>query len=130
MTVMIIIAASAFVLRFGIGGLIALTVSQNESYASVTLKLISAALENYAKDHQGMYPSRFLPLTASNPPYVDQDYISQSPVRGYSYECPRLDPSGYRCSAVPLNCKLTGSRKFSVTTGGILISDACDQTES
>jgi hypothetical protein len=124
-TIMIVIAGSALLIRILIGSFIGYTVSQNESSASLTLKLISAALENYSKDNQGVFPSRFSTLTQSKPPYLDKDYIAASPVKGYLYNCARLEPGGYQCSAYPVNCRLSGTQYFTITTGGILLSEEC-----
>jgi len=124
--IMIVIALSALGLRMLIGEVINLTCSQNESSAQATLKLIAAAFENYAKDNQGVYPAKISVLSQSKPPYLDKDYIKQSPIKGYRYNCSRLDAAGYSCQAFPTRCKLTGKVDFSVTTGSLLISEDCD----
>lgn len=126
---MIIIATSALVLRIVIEQIIRITITQNESSACANLKLISAALENYAFDHRGIYPASFSNLTQSKPAYLDKDYITQSSSKGYSYSCPRLELSGYACYASPLRCKLTGKMVYTVTTGGSLISEDCSRKE-
>jgi type II secretory pathway pseudopilin PulG len=124
--IMIVIALSALALRMLISEIISVSSSQNESNALSTLKLISAAFENYAKDHQGIYPDKLPVLTQSKPPYLDKDYIQQSPLKGYSYNCSRLDAAGYSCYALPTRCKMTGNVAFTVTTGSLLISEDCD----
>ena len=126
-TIMIVIGLFAFLLRFLIEGVIKINISQNESNASVTLKLISAALENYADEKSGMYPESLSFLTKANPPYLDKDYISESPIKGYYYTCSRLEPTGYSCSASPLKCGLSGKLNFTVTTGGVLVSETCER---
>ncbi len=127
--IMIIIAISALFLRIVIDSLIKINITQNESQASMTLKYISAALENYAKDNHDIYTSNFSVLTQPRPPYLDKDYITQSPLKGYNYSCPRLEPSGYSCYASPVRCKLTGRMVYTITTGGLLISEECDKKE-
>lgn len=127
--IMVAIGLLALVLRFAIVGLIRLNIAQNESEALGALKLISAALEKYAEDNDGIYPSNFSLLIQSNPSYLDQDYVSDSPLEGYIYSCPRLEPSGYTCYAAPLRCALTGKLTFSVTTGSPPISQECDKKE-
>lgn len=126
---MIVIAVSALILRFAIERIIKITVAQNESYASETLKLISAAFENYAKDHLGTYPLELPTLTQNEPPYLDKDYLTQSPIKGYDYDCLRLETSGYSCSAHPVKCNLTGKKIYTVTTGGALVSEECSKKE-
>lgn len=123
--IMIVIAASAFLVRFVSGRIISISCVQNASYASVTLRLISAAVENYARDKNGVYPTDFSLLTESRPAYLDKDYVMKSPLKGYVYSCPDLNPSGYRCAASPVKCALTGNTIYSVSTGGLLAAQEC-----
>lgn len=127
--IMIVIAVSALLLRTGIEQLIKISITQNESNAAATLKLISAALENYAEDNQGIYPTNLSVLTKTSPPYLDKDYIIKSPLKGYSFSCPRLEPSGYSCSASPNRCNLTGRMVYTITTGSLFISEDCEKKE-
>ena len=126
---MIIIAVCALLLRIVIERLIKMNIVQHESHASVTLKLISAALENYAKDNKGVFPSSISVLTQTKPAYLDKDYISKSPLRGYNYSCPRLEASGYSCYANPVTCKLSGNMIYTITTGSLLVSENCERKE-
>jgi len=128
-TIMIVIAVSALFLRTTVEQIMRMTVAQNEADAMATLKLISAALENYAKDHLGAYPSTLKPLTETSPVYLDRDYIAESPFKGYIYSCARLESGSYSCSAVPEKCKLTGGVSYGISTGGALISDDCTKRE-
>lgn len=125
-TIMIIIGVCALLLRIVIERLIKMNIVQQESHASVTLKLISAALENYAKDNKGVFPSSISVLTQTKPAYLDKDYISKSPLRGYNYSCPRLEASGYSCYASPVTCKLSGNMIYTITTGSLLVSGECE----
>lgn len=129
MTIMIVIAIASLVLRISLEQLIKLNITQNESNAQTTLKLISAALENYARDHLGAYPARLSFLIQNSPPYLDKDYIAGSPIKGYYYGCPRLEASGYSCSASPVKCSLTGKMAYTVTSGGLIISEECSKKE-
>lgn len=124
-TIMLIIAVMALLLRVAIEQIIKFNISQNESNAAATLKLVSAALESYAKDKRGVFPANLTTLTKSSPPYLDNEFIGRSAWKGYSYSCPRLEATGYSCSATPLKCKITGNLVYVVTTGGILVSEEC-----
>lgn len=128
-TIMVTIAIFALVLRFAIDKVIKITVEQNDTNAQTTLKLISAALENYAKNNSGVFPDALSVLIKNDPPYLDKDYINKSPVRGYEYNCSRLEASGYSCSAAPIKCGLTGTMFYTVTTGGLVVSEACAKGE-
>lgn len=128
-TIMVVIALLALALRIATEKILTVTCSQNESTAQTTLKAIAAALDSYARDNQGVYPKSVSMLSQSSPLYLDKDYIAESPIKGYTYNCVRLDASGYNCYAFPLRCKLTGNLAFTVTTGGILISEDCSTKE-
>jgi len=127
--IMIIVAVTSLLLRFSIEQIIKINIIQNESVAQATLKLISTALENYAKDNRGSFPLSLSLLARSDPAYLDQDYISKSPIRGYEYNCSRLEPSGYACSAAPVKCNLSGKAIYTITTGGSLTLEGCSKKE-
>ena len=128
-TIMIFIAIFAFLLRFAVSQIIKISIPQNESSAQATLKLISTALENYAKDNQGAYPKSMTVLTQTKPPYLDKDYILRSSLKGYSYSCSRMEPSGYSCTATPLKCMLSGTKIYAINTGGLFMVDECSKKE-
>ncbi|MBU1928410.1 MAG: hypothetical protein KJ926_00215 [Candidatus Omnitrophica bacterium] len=123
--IMIIIAVVALLLRLTITQIIKLSIVHNESSAQSTLKSISTALENYAKDNKNAYPDQFSYLFATYPSYLDKGYTDKPSYKGYVYSCPRLDPLGYTCSATPSNCKITGIQSFTITTGGALVKETC-----
>lgn len=127
--IMIVIALTSLILREVIGRIMRINISQNESNAQATLKLVSAALENYAKDHQGSFPTNLSLLTQANPAYLDEVYINAYPVKGYNYSCGRLEASGYNCQAMPVKCRQTGEKTYSITTGGLLVPEECSQKE-
>lgn len=128
-TIIVGIALLVLILRIAIEQMIKLNISQNESNAQSALKLISTALENYAKDNQGVYPTSLLVLSQKNPPYLDKNYLRQSPIKGYNYSCSRLEPTGYSCAAIPVKCNLTGKKIYSITTGGSFLSEECKAKE-
>lgn len=129
MVIMVIIAVSALALRIAIEALVRISIAQNESNAQATLKLISAALEDYAKDHLGTYPASLSDLTKNNPPYLDKVYITKPSVKGYDCEWSKLEASGYSCSATPIRCKLTGKMIYTLTTGGVFVLEDCSKKE-
>jgi len=127
--IMVVIAFTALFLRFAIERIIKTNIIQNESGAVATLKLVSTALENYAKDKKGIFPGSISFLVETEPAYLEKDYTDDSPVKGYLYECPRLEPEGYSCSATPVKCNFTGKMVYTVTTGGVFISEECAKKE-
>lgn len=126
-TLMVIIAVSVFFLRIALGQMIKINIAQNEAEAMRTLKLISAALENYAKDYLGVYPKNITLLLETQPPYLDKNYVRESSLKGYRFSCPILEESGYSCSAQPVECGLTGRTTYTIATGGSLVSEGCRQ---
>ena len=127
--IMIVIAVMALLLRIVIEKAIKWNIAQNESYAQSTLKLVSTALENYAKDNRGAYPTSLSVLTLSTPSYLDIKIIAQTTQRGYIYACPRMETSGYSCMASPVKCGLTGKAAYTITTGSLLVLEECSKQE-
>jgi len=125
--IMIAIAIMALLLRVAIIKVIEIGVQQNEAGAQTTLKLISAALENYSSDNKDIYPDKFSLLREKK--YLNIDYLSRSPYKGYNYTCSRMESSGYNCSASPTKCNFTGRTCFTISTGGSFISEKCNKTE-
>ncbi|MBU0548487.1 MAG: hypothetical protein KJ710_02865 [Candidatus Omnitrophica bacterium] len=125
--IMIALGLSALLLRMAVQKFIIYNIERNQSFAQVNLKLFYTALENYAKDNKGAYPENINQLTKGNPVYLDRDYLGVSSVRGYEYDCQRFDSTGYNCTAEPVNCNLTGKKTYTMTTGGLIISEDCDK---
>ena len=124
-TIMLVIGVVALALRIGLEQIVKTNIVSNESSASATLKLISTALENYAKNNANAFPTSIAALTQTNPAYLDKDYTLNSSVQGYVFSCVRLDAAGYSCYAAPTHCNLTGNKIFNVTTGGLFVSEEC-----
>jgi len=125
--IMVIVALSALLLRTAIQKLLVYNIEQNQQVAQVNLKRLSIALENYAKDNKDVYPENIDMLTKNQPPYLERNYLTVSSVRGYEYDCPRLDSTGYNCSASPVNCRFTGKMTYMVSTGGLIITENCSK---
>lgn len=128
-TIMIVVALASLLLRFSIDKVIRMNIEQNESGAQSALKMIAASLENYAKDNRGVFPNSLSILTSAKPHYLDKDYNALSPLKGYNYTCARIEPAGYDCSAIPVECGITGKRVYTVATGGSFVSEDCNKKE-
>lgn len=127
--IIIILAALTLFLRILIESVIKFNITQNQSSAQSSLKLISTALENYAEDNQGVFPTSLAILSQTKPPYLDRAYTSLSSLKGYSYNCLRLEASGYNCSAAPVKCNITGKETYTVSTGGSFIFEECNKKD-
>jgi len=128
-TIMVVVAISVLLLRLGLQRIIVYQIQQNQLLAQVNLKLFSTAMENYAKDNKNVYPVSIDLLTKHDPVYLERDYLAATSLRGYEYDCQRLDVDGYSCTASPVNCKLTGKMIYAVSTGGLIISQNCDESK-
>ena len=127
--IMIVIALFALILRVVIVQFINFSITQNEANAQETLKLISTAIENYAKDHLGVFPTSLEALTQTKPAYIEKEYISLSYEKGYNFNCLRLETSGYTCFASPVRCNLSGKRTYTITTGQVISAEPCVNKE-
>jgi len=125
--IMIVAALSALFLRLAIEKIIIYNLEHNQLLAQVNLKLLSTALENYAKNNKNTYPASVDQLIKSKPVYLERNYLAVSSIRGYAYDCQRLDPAGYNCSAAPVDCRLSGKMVYAVSTGGLILAENCDK---
>lgn len=126
---MVAIAIFVLLLRIAIDQIIKINIAHNQATATETLKLISLALENYAKDNQGAFPLNLSQLTQTTPQYLDKDYISDSPIKGYIYGCSRMEATGYSCSALPVKCGLSAEMNYYISSNGSFISEKCEKRE-
>ena len=125
-TIMVVVALSALLLRLAIHRIVVYKIEQNQLMAQVNLKLFSAAMENYAKDNDA-YPVSVELLVKHKPVYLERDYLAATSVRGYEYDCQRLDATGYSCTASPVDCQLSGKIVYTVSTGGLIMTQSCDK---
>jgi len=126
-TIMVVVALSAFLLRLGLHRIIIYRIEQNQLAAQINLKLFSTAMENYASDNKNVYAQSIDLLTKHNPVYLERDYLAITSLRGYEYDCQRLDAGGYSCTASPVDCKLSGKMVYTVSTGGLMMTENCDR---
>jgi type II secretory pathway pseudopilin PulG len=124
---MIAVSIIALLAAIAIPRLLRMRMESNESAARATLKTISTALEAYATESKQGYPHDISVLVTLDPPYLNKNYIRDSPLQGYNYVCDSLDVSGYSCSAIPQRCGLTGSKNYIITTSGVLTETECGQ---
>lgn len=126
---MVAIALFALFLRAAIKEAVTWGIAQNESSAQATLKLISTALENFAHAHLNSYPTEISSLAKTSPPYLDKAYLTPFTARGYNFSCSRLETGGYSCSAVPTKCEFSGRIIYTISTGGVLVTEKCEKRD-
>ena len=120
--IMIVVAIIALLAAIAIPNLLRARTTANESAAQATLRTISTALETYAATSNGQYPIAETGLTGATPPYLNKSYCTQTE-NGFTYTC-ALAAAGYTLNAKPLNCTTAGTKSFTMTTGGVLSTDA------
>ena len=108
----------ALLAAIAIPNLLRVRLQANEAQAKSTLKVISTALEAYQVD-SGKYPLNESEL----PTYLGKPYNHQT-ISGYVFS-ESLNADSYKVTAEPANCQTTGSKIFSIETGGILSSQDC-----
>jgi len=123
--IMIVVAIIALLAAIAIPNLLRARVNANETNAQATLRTISTASESWAAANNGSYPQAITDLTGATPPYLNENYIATSPRQGYNYLCGTMGVAGYSCTATPVTCNTTGTRTFTITTGGVLTAAAC-----
>lgn len=124
--IMIVVAIIALLAAIAIPNLLRARVNANETNAQATLRTVSTAAESYAAANNGNYPTSIAILTAttSGPAYLNEDYTAAAR-QGYAFACGTMSASAYSCTATPSTCNTTGTKAFTITTGGVLTSAAC-----
>ena len=122
--IMIVVAIIALLAAIAIPNLLRARVNANETNAQATLRTISTACESFAAANNGNYPVAIANMTGATPPYLNEDYTAAAR-QGYVFACGTLAATGYSCTATPSTCNTTGTRTFTMTTGGVLTSAAC-----
>ncbi|MDP3732711.1 MAG: prepilin-type N-terminal cleavage/methylation domain-containing protein [Candidatus Omnitrophota bacterium] len=120
--IMIVVAIIALLAAIAIPNLLRSRITANESAAQATLRTLSTALETYAAANNGVYTADEADLTGATPPYLNKSYcgVTES---GYTYTC-TLATDSYSIAGQPQNCTTSGTKSFTMSTGGVLATDA------
>ena len=123
--IMIVVAIIALLAAIAIPNLLRARITANESAAQANLRTISTALENYAAANNGSYATDESDLLAPNadPPYLNQSFCGNT-IQGYTYSC-TLAATGYTVTATPASCGTSGTKTYTIETGGVLSSANC-----
>jgi len=131
--IMIVVAIIALLAAIAIPNLLRQRITANESAAQATLRTISTAFETYAAANNGQYPTdaatQLVNVAGGAPPYLNENYFTKctaaSPCHGYAYAVSgSLAVTGYTITAKPTSCTTSGTKSFTVSTGGVLSTDA------
>lgn len=121
--IMIVVAIIALLAVIAIPNLLRARLSANDALAKSTVRAISTAAESFASDNDGDYPAVIGDLTNATPPYLNKDYTSAA-TGGYGYVA-TLSATSYSVVASPSTCGTTGTKVFTIATGGVLTDAAC-----
>ncbi len=124
--ILIIVAVVALIIAFALPKILVAWRMGNESAAQATLKTISAALQAYASDNNGFYApmdsvSSDKYLRTTTPFYLNKAYCGQTD-NSYLFSC-SFNKTTYVLTARPQNCISSGTKSFTATTGGVLVTD-------
>jgi len=123
--IMIVVAIIALLAVIAIPNLLRARLSANDALAKSTVRAISTAAEGYASDNSGSYPPDFATMFNANPKYVNVDYTAGA-ISGYGYTTgSSYAADGYTVVATPTTCGTTGTKIFTITTGGVLTEALC-----
>ncbi len=127
--IMIVVAIIALLAAIAIPNLLRQRITANESAAQATLRTMSTAFETYAAAHDGQYPTDIAAqLISVTPPYLNENYFTKctvaAPCSGYVYNAGTPAVTGYTLTARPTSCTTSGTKSFTITTGGVLATDA------
>ena len=118
--VLIVVAIIALLAVIAIPNLLRVRVNANDALAQANLRSISTALENYLATNDA-YPTDTSQLTTASPPYLNADYFSGS-FQGFTFTA-TLGSYAYSVTATPVTMGLTGTRSYTITTGGVLTAN-------
>ena len=117
--IMIVVAIIALLAALVLPGLLRARINANEAAAQANLKTIATACESYASANNGMYPTSWSDLLSGTAPYLNKNLSGLH--QGYTITC-NFTNTNYSCTATPLNPGVTGTKNFTITTGGKLNS--------
>lgn len=127
--IMIVVAIIALLAAIAIPNLLRPRVAANDANAKATLRTISTALETYAAANDGDYATSVTTLYNATPRYINKDYVADctnaTPCQGFYFTCGTLSTTAYSCTATPATCNSTGTKTFTVTTGGLFTDAGC-----
>jgi hypothetical protein len=90
-------------------------------YVKGMLQTLSTAAENYARDHEGLYPRRIEDLFSAQPFYLNQDLsvYQDGAKKGYVFQY-SFSQKGYEVTAIPIEKnKQKDIKNFVIRTGGV-----------
>jgi len=120
--IMIVVAIIALLAAIAIPNLLSAKRTANDAAAKATVRSLSTAAEVSATANNGAYPADLAGLTkfiSSAATYCP----AGTGVQGYNYTC-TYGASGYTYTATPTTPGTSGSKLFSITTGGVLTETA------
>ncbi|RJO64560.1 MAG: hypothetical protein C4540_03630 [Candidatus Omnitrophota bacterium] len=88
------------IVTIGIPSVVRFITNANNKYAQQTLKAIAMAATEYARHHNGQYPTSMQDLTNNNPPYLTDAYTA-NPNYGFNFSC-TWSLTDFTCSAIPV----------------------------
>ncbi len=115
--VMMVVAIVGLLSAIAVPNFLRTKIAANDFLAESTVRDLSTAAEAYAAA-SGYYPEAIEELTNANPSYLNSRYCSET-ISGYYYSC-YFSKSGYEFQASPVSLGTSGTKTFTIKTGGML----------
>lgn len=91
------------------------SIEENESFVQASFRAISTAMFTYVWANKGAYPGKIEDLLNADPPYLQQDFVSQK--HGYIYST-QFYSDGFKITAMPVDCGITGNNTYVMESRG------------
>lgn len=121
------IAILALLAAIAIPNFLRARINANEAITEQTLKDISRAMERYRAE-KNVYPLSEATLISNSHGALSEAHNNRT-THGYAFQA-ELRSDGYKITAAPSECDLTGVRIFTIQTGGVLSSEECGRKEA
>jgi len=121
--IMIIVGILVILVGLALPNVLRSRQTANESLAKANLRTIFSACQMYSYANNGNYPASEQDLRESVPPYQNQAFCGRT-LNGYLFEC-EFSESSFLITATPSACGKTGSKIFTISTGGHISEESC-----
>ncbi len=115
--ILIVVAIIGILAVIAIPNFLRSKMQSNDAAAQGTLKTVANALETYYANNN-LYPNAVTTLLSATPAYLNSNYFVGT-YSGFTFTYSASDYS-YLIVATPVSVGVTGSRSFTISTGGLL----------
>jgi len=126
MEIMIVVAIIALLSGIILPKYLSIKRSVNDRLTRIVLRSITEAFENYAIQNSGRYPVSAVNVSPEFIRHLPGEMTESSSGVEYGYRFTwTAGVDGYTVKAVSSNCGFSGSKNYTLTTGGIVKTVSC-----